>query len=70
MPGLHELVAAVTQGPITGRTEGQVEMTNNSKRNAYEAGKRAAQQAGMTEVELILFIEGFRAGLLEKVIEG
>lgn len=68
MPGLHELVASVTQGPIEGRTAGQVEASTNSKRNAYEAGKRAAQQAGMTEIELVLFIEGFRAGLLEKVI--
>lgn len=66
---LHELVASLQTPQRT--TDGRaVEISNNSKRNAYEAGKRAAQQAGMTEIELVLFIEGFRAGLLEKVIEG
>lgn len=64
---ITDLVAQISAAPQA-QGERQVGESRNSKRNAYEAGKRAAQTSGMTEVELVLFIEGFRAGTIEKVI--
>lgn len=65
---ITDLVASISQAPTEQRPAGQTALSQNSKRNAYNAGREAAKNSGMTEMELVLFIEGFRAGLLDKVI--
>jgi len=67
---IRSLVAAAAGVPVDQLGAQTPEpITGNARKRAYEAGKQAARMSGMSAEEMIVFIEGFRAGLMEQFIE-